>query len=97
MTIVVYLMNMASSVNELPELCELSDFKIRFEEDGYDSLKDILKMLNNEKDLDEMFNLVGMNKPGYQKRFKRQLEELVNQNTPKPNDNSSQSTQDKGK
>ena len=59
--------------------------------------KDILKMSNNEKDLDEMFNLVGMNKPGHQKRFKRQLEELVNQNTLKPNDDSSQSTQDKGK
>ena len=88
---------MASSVNELLELCELSDFKIKFEEEGYDSLKDILKMSNNEKDLDEMFNLVGMNKPGHQKRFKRQLEEFVNQYTPKPNDDSSQSTQDKGK
>ena len=54
-------------------------------------------MSNNEKDLDEMFDLVAMNKPGHQKRFKRQLEELVNQNTPKPNDDSSQSTQDKGK
>ena len=88
---------MASSVNELLELCELSDFKIKFEEEGYDSLKDILKMSDNEKDLDEMFNLVGMNKPGHQKKFKRQLEELVNQNTAKPNDDSSQSTQDKGK
>ena len=83
MTIFVYLMNMGSSVNELLELCQLSDFKIKFEDEGYDSLKDILKMSNNEKDLDEMFNLVGMNKPGHRKRFKRQLEELVNQNTPK--------------
>ena len=71
-------MNMASLVNELLELYELSDFKIKFEVEGYDSLKDILKMSNNEKDLDEMFNLVGMNKPGHQKGFKRQLEELVN-------------------
>ena len=57
MTIFVYLMNMASSVNELLELCELSDFKIKFEEEGYDSSKYILKMSNNEKDLDEMFIL----------------------------------------
>ena len=88
---------MASSVNELLELCELSDFKIKFEEEGYDPLNESLKMSNNETDLHEMFNLVGMNKPGHQKRFKRQLEELVNQNTPKRNDDSSQSTQDKGK
>ena len=88
---------MASSVNELLELCELSDFNIKFEEEGHDSLKDILKMSNNENDLDEMCNLVGINKPGHQKRLKRQLEELVNQNTPKPNDDNSQSTQDRGK
>ena len=54
-------MNMASLVNELLKLYELSDFKIKFEVEGYDSLKDILKMSNNEKNLDEMFNLVGMN------------------------------------
>ena len=55
-------MNIASSVNELLKLCELSDFEIKFEEEGYDSLEDILKMSNNDilKDILKMSKNVNL-------------------------------------
>ena len=80
-------MNMVSSVDEFLELCDLADYKKEFDRKGYDSLKGFLKLRNNENRITEMFEQVGMHKPGHQTRFKSQLEELYDsQSTAKAKD-----------